>query len=101
MATTFLTLVNDTMRRLNEVEVGASDFTDVIGFRAQVKDAVNASLHEISQREYYFPFNHTTGSLPLVAGHKTYTLATALKIADWNSFRINYDADNDYAARKL
>ena len=101
MATTFLTLVNDTMRRLNEVEVVAGDFTDVIGFRAQVKDAVNASLHEISQREYYFPFNHTTGSLTLVAGTKTYTLATALKIADWNSFRINYDADNDYAARKL
>ena len=56
---------------------------------AQVKDAVNASLHEISQREYYFPFNHTTGSLTLVAGTKSYTLATALKIADWNSFRIN------------
>jgi|TARA_R110000787_G_scaffold70035_2_gene155693 hypothetical protein len=101
MATTFLTLVNDTLRRLNEVEIGADDFTSVIGFRAQVKDAVNASLHEISQREYFFPFNHTTGSLTLVSGTASYALATTLKIADWNSFRINYDADNDYAARKL
>jgi hypothetical protein len=101
MATTFLTLVNDTIRRLNEVELSAADFTSVIGFRSQVKDAVNASLHEISQREYYFPFNHTTGSLTLVSGTGTYTLATTLKIADWNSFRINYDSVNDFAARKL
>jgi hypothetical protein len=40
MATTFLTLVNDTLRRLNEVEIASADFATVIGFRAQVKDAV-------------------------------------------------------------
>ena len=62
MATTFLTLTNDTLRRLNEVEVSSGDFTSVKGFRSQVKDAVNAALHEISQREYFFPFNHTTGT---------------------------------------
>ena len=101
MTTTFLTLVNDTMRRLNEVEVTSADFGSVLGFRAQVKDAVNAALHEISQREYFFPFNHTTGALTLVAGTASYTLATNLKIADWNSFRINYDAVNNFAARKL
>lgn len=54
MATTFITLVNDTLRRLNEVEIASADFETVIGFRAQVKDAVNAALHEISQREYFF-----------------------------------------------
>ena len=42
MATTFLTLVNDTLRRLNEVELSATDFPTASGFRAQVKDAVNA-----------------------------------------------------------
>ena len=49
MATTFLTLVNDTLRRLNEVELSATDFPNATGFRAQVKDAVNASLQEILQ----------------------------------------------------
>ena len=49
MATTFLTLVNDTLRRLNEVELTATDFPNATGFRAQAKDAVNASLQEISQ----------------------------------------------------
>lgn len=101
MATTFLTLVNDTLRRLNEVEIASADFATVIGFRAQVKDAVNAALHEISQREYFFPFNFTTGSLTLASGTGTYTLAANVKIADWNTFRINYDAGNNFSARKL
>ena len=101
MATTFITLVNDTLRRLNEVAVTADDFSSVIGFRAQVKDAVNASLHEISQKEYGFPFNYGTGSLTLAAGTQTYTLASTFKTANWDSFRINYDSVNNYAARKL
>ena len=101
MATTFITLVNDALRRLNEVEVIADDFSSVIGFRAQIKDAVNASLHEISQKEYGFPFNYGTGSLTLVAGTESYSLATTFKTADWDSFRINYDASENHAARKL
>ena len=101
MTTTFLTLVNDTLRRLNEVEIVSADFATVIGFRAQVKDAVNAALHEISQREYFFPFNHTTGTLTMVVGTDVYALASTVKLADWNSFRINYDAGNNFSARKL
>lgn len=101
MATTFITLVNDTLRRLNEVELTSTDFATATGFRALVKDAVNASLQEISQKEFEFPFNHTTGTLTLVAGTSQYTLATDLKVADWDSFRINYDSSNNYSARVL
>jgi hypothetical protein len=101
MATSFLTLTNDTLRRLNEVELTSDDFANVIGFRSQVKDAVNASLHEISQKEFGFPFNYVSGSLTLSSGTKTYTLATSFKTIEWDSFRINYDADNSYGARKL
>ena len=101
MATTFITLVNDILRRLNEVEITPTDFPTVTGFRALVKDAVNASLQEISQKEFEFPFNHTTGTLTLVAGTSQYTLASDLKVADWDSFRINYDAVNNYSARVL
>ncbi len=101
MATTFLTLVNDTLRRLNEVELTSTDFATASGFRALVKDAINSALQEVSQKEFEFPFNHTTGSLTLVAGTIQYSLASDLKIADWDSFRINYDADNNYSARNL
>ena len=101
MATTFLTLVNDTLRRMNEVIISSTDFPTVIGHRAQVKDAVNAALHDISQKQFEFPFNHTDGSLTLVAGTKAYALASDCKIADWGSFRINYDASNSWDARPL
>tara|TARA_R110000765_G_scaffold181826_3_gene287811 strand:+ start:3041 stop:3757 length:717 start_codon:yes stop_codon:yes gene_type:complete len=101
MATTFLTLVNDTLRRFNEVVISSTDFPTVTGFRSHVKDGVNAALHDISQREYFFPFNHTSGSLTLVTGTKTYALASDVKLADWNTFRINYDAGNNFSARKL
>ena len=101
MATTFITLVNDTLRRLNEVEVTADDFSSVIGFRAQVKDSVNSSLHEISQKEFEFPFNHTSGALTLVVGTAQYSLASDAKTTDWDSFRINYDAGNNYGAERL
>lgn len=101
MATSFLTLVNDTLRRLNEVEVTSDDFTSVIGFRAQVKDAVNASIQEISQREFEFPFNYAAGTLTLVAGTAVYSLASSFKIAEWDSFRIAADSDISADASRL
>ena len=101
MATTFLTLVNDTLRRLNEVELTATDFSTASGFRAQVKDAVNASLQEISQKEFEFPFNFTSASLTLTAGTAEYSLASDFKIADWDSFRIAKDDDINADAKLL
>ena len=101
MATNFLTLVNDTLRRLNEVELSSTDFPNATGFRAQAKDAVNASLQEISQKEFEFPFNFNLGSLTLAAGTQEYSLATNFKVADWDSFRINSDTGNNISARKL
>ena len=101
MATTFLTLVNDTLRRLNEVELTATDFDTATGFRAQVKDAINSSIQEISQKEFEFPFNFTAGSLTLVIGQQEYSLPADYKIADWDSFRINFDSDNNHSARNL
>jgi|TARA_R100000734_G_C3293675_1_gene85127 hypothetical protein len=101
MATTFLTLTNDTLRRLNEVELTVTDFPNATGFRAQAKDAINASLQEISQKEFEFPFNFQNGSLTLASGTAEYTLAADFKVADWDSFRINHDAGNNISARKL
>jgi hypothetical protein len=101
MATTFITLVNDTLRRLNEVEVTSDDFSSVIGFRAQVKDAVNASIQEISQREFEFPFNYVAGTLTLVAGTAQYSLASNFKVAEWDSFRIAKDDSINADASRL
>ena len=88
MATTFLTLVNDTLKRLNEVQITSDDFPTAIGFHASVKDAVNIALEEIGQEQFGFPFNHQTGSLTLVAGTSTYSAPSDMKVVDWDSFRI-------------
>ena len=44
MATTFLTLVNDVNKRLNEVELTSSNFGSAAGFYAHAKDAVNSGI---------------------------------------------------------
>ena len=47
MATTFLTLVNDINKRLNEVELTSSNFASATGFYAHAKDAVNSGIRYI------------------------------------------------------
>jgi hypothetical protein len=58
MAYNYLELVNQVNRRLNETELTSSNFPTATGFYAQVKDAINASLRDINQHEFNWPFNH-------------------------------------------
>jgi hypothetical protein len=101
MATTFLTLVNDTLKRLNEVQLTSDEFPTAIGFHASVKDAVNIALEEIGQEQFGFPFNHQTGSLTLVAGTSTYSAPSDMKVVDWDSFRIVKDEAENIGAVRL
>jgi len=101
MATTFLTLVNDTLKRLNEVQLTSDEFATAIGFHASVKDAVNIALEEIGQEQFGFPFNHQTGSLTLVAGTSTYAAPSDMKVVDWDSFRIVKDEAENIGAVRL
>ena len=48
MATTFLTLTNDVLRELNEIELTSSTFASAKGIQSFVKDAVNKSLKDVS-----------------------------------------------------
>ena len=47
MATTFLTLTNDVLRELNEIELTSSTFASAKGIQSFVKDAVNKSLKDV------------------------------------------------------
>jgi len=101
MATTFLTLVNDTLKRLNEVQLTSDEFPTAIGFHASVKDAVNIALDEIGQEQFGFPFNHQTGTLTLVAGTSVYSSESDMKVVDWDSFRITKDEAEGIQAVRL
>jgi hypothetical protein len=58
MAYNYLGLTNDVCRRLNEVELSASNFTSTTGFYSFAKDAVNSAIRHINQEEFEWPWNH-------------------------------------------
>ncbi len=101
MATTFLTLVNDVNKRLNEVELTSSNFGAATGFYAHIKDAVNSSIRYINQTEYEWPFNHTEKEQTLVAGTTRYAFPTDAKTIDWDSFRIKENSSLGNDTKKL
>lgn len=91
MPSTFLTLTNQLLRRLNEVEIAQADFASVRGVQALAKDAINASIAEINNQQFEWSFNYTTGSQLLTVGTNLYDFPSDLKKVDWNSFRIQKD----------
>jgi len=55
MPTTYIDLCNQTLRRLNEVEIAEADFSSARGVQALVKDAVKAAVAKINQAEFGWP----------------------------------------------
>ena len=56
MATSYLTLTNEVLRELNEVQLTSSNFTSAVGIQAFVKEAVNRALNDIANEEPQLPF---------------------------------------------
>ena len=89
MANTFLTYTNETLAKLNEVQLTSTDFGDARGIQIQVKEAVNQAIRYINQREFGWPFNAAEASQTLTAGVVKY------------SFRIRKSETFGNAARAL
>ena len=80
---TFLELVNEVNRRLNEVELTTSNFASSSGFYAHAKDAVNASIRYINQSEFEWPFNHNLQTLTLTANQSRYAFPAEVPGVDF------------------
>jgi len=91
MPSTYIDLCNKVLRRLNEVEIAQDDFANVRGVQALVKDAVKASVAQINQAEYEWPFNAAEHTQTLVQGQEEYTWPDYFKVSDWNTFQIIED----------
>ena len=91
MPSTYISLCNQVLRRLNEVEVAEGAFDSVTGVKALVKDAVKAAVAKINQAEFEWPFNAAEETDTLVVGQEEYSWPSFYKIADWNSFQIQED----------
>jgi len=101
MAETYLSLTNKVLVKLNEVELTSATFTSARGVQTQAKNAINEAIRYINQREFNYPFNHSTDSEVLVPGTVRYSIPTNAKTADYNTFRIVKDNDNGIAGGKL
>jgi hypothetical protein len=92
MAETFLTLTNKVITEINEVELTSANFSTARGVQVQCKNAVNDSIRWINQKEYTFPFNHSTATKTLTAGVVRYSVPTSTKLIDYNTVRIVKDS---------
>ena len=102
MAYDYLSLTNEVCRRLNETELTSSNFATATGFYAQVKDAINASIRDINQKHFNWPFNHNTDDITLTAGELRYPLPENAKYTDFDTVRILRNASLDLnEARRL
>ena len=88
MPSTYLELCNQTLRRLNEVEIAADDFANVRGVQALVKDAIKAAIARVNQSEFEWPFNSAQHNATLVVGQSEYSWPDFFKVADMNTFQI-------------
>tara|TARA_R100000315_G_C5208570_1_gene123552 strand:+ start:68 stop:1006 length:939 start_codon:yes stop_codon:yes gene_type:complete len=93
MAESYLTYTNKVLARLNEVQLTSSNFSNARGIQVQVQNAINESIRYINQKEFQYPFNHSTKSETLVPGTVRYTIPTTAKTVDYNTFRLVKDSD--------
>ena len=103
MSTTYITLVNDLLRRMNEVTLDTSGdgFATVKNVQAIAKDAINNAIREILQDGHQFPFLKTTKSQTLTAGTGTYDFPTDMASVDWDTFYINKLTSSNNTSRAL
>ena len=104
MATTYLTMTNEVLRELNEVQLTSANFSDAVGIQAFVKESINKSLNDIANAEPQLPFFAAAASggtdpfygnvtVASVAGTRWYTLksgsssiTTDYASIDWDDF---------------
>ena len=87
---TYITLVNELLRRLNEVTLDTSGdgFDSVKNVQALAKDAVNSSIRLILQDGQEWPFLKTTYTQTLSVGTRQYVFPADYSSADWDTFYL-------------
>lgn len=87
---TYVSLVNELLRRLNEVtlDTGGADFSSVRNVQALAKDAINSSVRLILQTGQEWPFLKTTYTQALTIGTRQYNFPSDYSSADWDTFYL-------------
>ncbi len=103
---TFLSIANELLREMNEVELASGSFASATGIQAHVKDSINRAYLDIVNEEPQWPFLatalsgatdplHGNVSIETVAGTRWYllkpsssSLTTDYGFIDWDTFYL-------------
>ena len=87
---TYVSLVNELLRRLNEVtlDTAGDGFDSVRNVQALAKDAINSSVRLILQDGQEWPFLKSVYTQTLTAGTRQYDFPADYSSADWDTFYI-------------
>lgn len=102
MASTYLTLVNNVLRDMNEVELTSSNFASSRGVQTTVKDYINRAISDILNSELNWPFTRAEGAVDAIAGKQLYSfasIASTLKYIDYDNVFLeakDYIANGDF-----
>lgn len=88
MSSTYLSLTNKLLRKINEVEIAEADFANTRGVQTLAKDAIADAIGQINQAEYEWPFNAAQHTQVLAIGQEEYSWPEFFKVVDWNTFQI-------------
>lgn len=91
----FIDITNELLRRLNEVQIGLSDFPAVKNVQSLAKDAINSSIREILQDAQEWSFTHVTYTQTLTSGIGTYDFPADYSKADWDTFYLTSTNNTD------
>ena len=98
---TFLSLTNELLRRLNEVQIDQADFPNVKNVQALAKDAINSSIRQMLQDAQEWPFTLVTYEQTLTARTNTYDFPADYSKADWETFYIKQLSSENNRPKKL
>jgi len=100
---TYVELVNELLRRMNEttLDTGGDGFTDARNLQAIAKDAINSGTREILQTSQEWPFTFTTYTQTLTSGTGTYDWQSDVSKIDWDSFYLKRLSSKDNEPTKL
>jgi len=98
---TFLSLTNRLLRRINEVELTETNFASTRGVQTLAKDVVLDAIKEINQQKWEWPYQAVEHTITLSTGINEYAWPVNFKSVDWESFQIIKDDALEIRSRNL
>ena len=81
MASTYLSLINNVLRDMNEVELTASSFATSRGIQTAVKDYINRSIDDIINSDTEWPFTVAQATITTTTGTRLYDKRQRLRLS--------------------